>query len=214
MGFFPQWAIMKLHQKSVLRFFRGYRTQAPDREGILLKKGARNTSYQRRWFILRGNLLFYLEHQADHTPLGLILLENCQVEPRLGATEPYAFTIRTPGGEGGRAYKLAAENREELRAWLWALAGATWTRLAVLLRPLEAQYRELCQATGQEPGSPPEDCGSPTTQRTLFSFQELHEHFGKEIRMLQSVHRQFQEASDNGGSRSPAGGGEAGTQLC
>ena len=86
---------MKLHRKSVLRFFRGYRTQAPDREGILLKKGARNTSYQRRWFILRGNLLFYLEHQADHTPLGLILLENCQVEPRLGATEPYAFTIRT-----------------------------------------------------------------------------------------------------------------------
>lgn len=137
------------------------------------------------------------------------------MEPRLGATEPYAFTIRTPGGDGGRAYRLAAENQEELRAWLWALAGATWSRLAELLRPLEAQYRELCQAAGQEPGSPPEDCGSPATPRTLFSFQELHEHFGKEIRMLQAVHRQFQEASDNGGSRSPAGGGEAGTQqLC
>lgn len=40
---------------------------------------------------------FYLEHQADHTPLGLILLENCQVEPRLGATEPYAFTISDSG---------------------------------------------------------------------------------------------------------------------
>lgn len=52
---------MKLHHKPVLSFFRGYRTQALDREGILLKKGTRNTSYQHRWFILRGNLLFYLE---------------------------------------------------------------------------------------------------------------------------------------------------------
>lgn len=180
---------MKLHQKSVLSFFRGCRTQAPDREGILLKKGARNTSYQRRWFILRGNLLFYLENQADHTPLGLILLENCQVEPRLGATEPHAFTILTPRveGTGGRAYKLAAENQEELGAWLWALAGASCRQLVGLLPTLEAQYRELCQAAGQEPSSPPEGCGFLATLSTPSSFQELHEHFGKEIRVLQVV---------------------------
>ncbi|XP_025709789.2 sesquipedalian-1-like [Callorhinus ursinus] len=190
---------MKLHQKPVLSFFRGCRTQAPDREGILLKKGTRNTSYQRRWFILRGNLLFYLENQADHTPLGLILLENSQVEPRLGATEPYAFTILTPRAEGtgGRAYKLAAENQEELGAWLWALAGASWRRLVVLLPPLEARYRELCQAAGKEPSSPPEDCGFLATLSTPYSFQELHEHFGKEIRVLQMVRRRPQ-ASPNG----------------
>ncbi|MBZ3878618.1 Sesquipedalian-1 [Sciurus carolinensis] len=195
---------MKLHRKSVLSFFHGYRTQAPDQEGILLKKGARNTSYQRRWFILRGNLLFYQEHQADHTPLGLILLENCQVEPRLKATEPYAFTILTPGmeGVGGRAYKLAAENQEELGTWLCALAGVSWRRLAVLLSPLEAQYRELCQAAGQEPSSPPENCDFLAILSVPSSFQELHERFGKEIRMLQ--------ASDKGG-RSPGKSG-AGAQ--
>lgn len=81
---------MKLHQKSVLSFFRSYRTQVPDLEGMLLKEGGQNTSYQRLWFILLGNL-FYQEHQADSSPLGLILLENCQVEQRLGATEPYAL---------------------------------------------------------------------------------------------------------------------------
>ncbi|XP_027965594.1 sesquipedalian-1-like [Eumetopias jubatus] len=196
---------MKLHQKPVLSFFRGCRTQAPDREGILLKKGTRNTSYQRRWFILRGNLLFYLENQADHTPLGLILLENSQVEPRLGATEPYAFTILTPRAEGtgGRAYKLAAENQEELGAWLWALAGASWRRLMVLLPPLEARYRELCQAAGKEPSSPPEDCGFLATLSAPYSFQELHEHFGKEIRVLQMVRRRPQ-ASPDGSSRSQA----------
>lgn len=198
---------MKLSRKSVLSFFRGYRAQAPDQEGILLKKGTRNTSYQRRWFILRGNLLFYLEHQADHTPLGLILLENCQVEQRLGATEPYAFTILTPradGTEGGRSYKLAAENQEELGAWLGALAGASWRQLAALLSPLVAQYRELCQAAGQEPSSPPEDFLATFT--TPSSFQELHERYGKEIQALQGVQRGPQEASDSESSRSQAEG--------
>ncbi|XP_004691743.1 PREDICTED: sesquipedalian-1-like [Condylura cristata] len=196
---------MKLHRKSVLSFFRGYRTQTPEKEGILLKKGTRNSSYHRRWFILRGNLLFYLEHQADRTPLGLILLENCQVEPRTGATEPFAFTILTPGAEGtesGRLYKLAAENQEELGAWLWALAGVSWRRLAMLLPQLEAQYRDLCQAAGQEPSSPPVGCGSLATLSAPSSFQELHERFGKEIRVLQEVKRELQAASDNGGSRS------------
>nr|XP_004479415.1 sesquipedalian-1-like [Dasypus novemcinctus] len=194
---------MKLHRKSVLSFFRGYRTQPPDQEGMLLKRGLRNTSYQRRWFVLRGNLLFYLEHQADRTPLGLILLENCQVEPCLGTTEPYAFTILTPGAEGtegGRIYRLAAESQEDLGAWLWALA--SWGRLVALLPTLEAQYRELCQAAGQEPSSPPKDFLATLSHPS--GFQELHERLGKEIRVLQMMRRGLQKASDYGGSRSQA----------
>lgn len=42
-------------------------------------------TYQCRCFILQGNLLFYLEQQAECNLLGLILT--------LGTTEPYAFTI-------------------------------------------------------------------------------------------------------------------------
>lgn len=76
----------------------------------------------------------------------------------------------------------------------------------MLLRSLEAQHQELCQAAGQETSSPPEDCGSPQYREgsTLSSLQELHEHSGKEIRVLQAAHRQLQEASDNGGSGSQA----------
>lgn len=180
---------MKLHRKPVLGFFRGSRAQAPDQEGVLLKKGARNSSYQRRWFVLRGNLLFYLQDRAARTPLGLILVEDCRVEPRLGAAEPFAFTLRTPRGDGTagrRAHKLAAESPQELGAWLGALAAAGWRRRAALLPRLEAQYRALCQAAGREPGSPPERPDSPATRSPPSSFRELHERFGKEIRGLQA----------------------------
>ncbi|XP_045399313.1 uncharacterized protein LOC123632744 [Lemur catta] len=142
-----------------------------------------------------GNLLFHLEHQAEHTALGLILL-NCQVERHLKATETYVFTILTPGVEG-TAYKLAAEKQEEL--------GAGWGELeaagcAATLHP-QAHCQELCQAVGQEPSSTPEGCGFLATLSTPSSFQELHEHFGKESQVLQVVHRKLQ-ASDSGGRRS------------
>lgn len=180
---------MKLHRTPVLGFFRGSRAQAPDREGVLLQKGARRSSYQRRWFVLRGNLLFYLQDRADRTPLGLILVEDCRVEPRLGAAEPYAFTLRTPradGAGGRRAHKLAAESPQELGAWLGALAAASWRRRAALLPRLEAQYRALCQAAGHEPGSPPGHPDFLASPRPPSTFQDLHERFGKEIRGLQA----------------------------
>lgn len=103
---------------------------------------------------------------------------------------------------------------EELRAWLWALAGATWTWLAELLRPLEASTGSCARQLARNPAHPQRDWLPSHPQDHLFSFQELHEHFGKEIRMLQAVHRQFRRPVTTG-SRSPAGGGEAGTQqLC
>lgn len=44
---------------------------------------------------------------------------------------------------------------------------------------LEAKYWELCQAAGQQPSSPPEDCDFLATLHPPASSQELHEHFGK-----------------------------------
>lgn len=69
----------------------------------------------------------------------------------------------------------------------------------MLLRPLEAQYLELCQTASQEHGSPPEDCGFPATFGTPSNFQKLHEHYRKEIPLLQAVLRGLQETSDDEG---------------
>nr|KAF6283744.1 hypothetical protein mPipKuh1_010036 [Pipistrellus kuhlii] len=172
----------------------------------MLTKGDQNTGYQRLWFIFRGNLSSQ-EHQADSMPLGLILLENCQVEPCFGATEPYAFTILTPGVEGTEVgqSKLEAEN-QELGTWLWVQAGVSWRQLAVLLPP---QYQSCAKQLAKNPADshiplPPQDCGLLATLSPHSRFQELHERFGKEIRALQVIRRGLQEDSTNGGSRSQA----------
>uniref|UniRef100_A0A671QQJ7 PH domain-containing protein n=1 Tax=Sinocyclocheilus anshuiensis TaxID=1608454 RepID=A0A671QQJ7_9TELE len=52
----------------------GYKT------GFLFKKGERNTAYHRRWFILKGNMLFYFEERESREPIGVIVLEGCTVE--------------------------------------------------------------------------------------------------------------------------------------
>uniref|UniRef100_A0A8C1MJS3 PH domain-containing protein n=1 Tax=Cyprinus carpio TaxID=7962 RepID=A0A8C1MJS3_CYPCA len=48
--------------------------------GFLFKKGERNTAYHRRWFILKGNMLFYFEERESREPIGVIVLEGCTVE--------------------------------------------------------------------------------------------------------------------------------------
>ena len=65
---------MKLHDKN-LAAFAVTRTSI-DREGFLYKRGEVNRSFQRRWFVLKGNLLFYFDKKDDKEPIGVIILEN------------------------------------------------------------------------------------------------------------------------------------------
>jgi hypothetical protein len=46
----------------------------PEKEGWLWKRGEVNKSFQKRYFVLKGNLLFYFEKQNDKDPVGLIIL--------------------------------------------------------------------------------------------------------------------------------------------
>lgn len=67
---------MKINEKNLCMFA----TSPPvDREGWLLKRGEVNKSWQRRYFVLKGNLLFYFEKKGDREPLGVIILEGCTI---------------------------------------------------------------------------------------------------------------------------------------
>lgn len=46
-----------------------------DVQGFLQFK--REMKFQKRWFVLKGNLLFYFDKKGDKEPIGLLLLEGC-----------------------------------------------------------------------------------------------------------------------------------------
>ncbi|RXM96434.1 Sesquipedalian-1 [Acipenser ruthenus] len=101
---------MKLHEKQFVRHASGH--SPVDKEGFLGKKGETRPTYQRRWFSLRGNLLFYYEKRGDPGPLGVIVLEGCSVQLCESSAGDFAFAIVFQG-PGLRTYKLTAEDQHE-----------------------------------------------------------------------------------------------------
>lgn len=69
---------MKINEKNLCAFAVSS-TYAADKEGYLMKKGEVNKGFQKRWFVLKGNLLFYFEKRQDKEPLGVIILEGCTI---------------------------------------------------------------------------------------------------------------------------------------
>ena len=69
---------MKINEKNLCAYAISS-TVAADREGYLMKKGEINKGFLKRWFILKGNLLFYFEKNSDKEPLGVIILEGCTI---------------------------------------------------------------------------------------------------------------------------------------
>lgn len=72
---------MKINDKNLAAFATS--STPVDREGWLQKRGEINKGFQKRWFVLKGNLLFYFEKPADKEPLGVIVLEGCTMGKHL-----------------------------------------------------------------------------------------------------------------------------------
>ncbi|XP_069021644.1 sesquipedalian-1 isoform X1 [Embiotoca jacksoni] len=136
-------AVMKLHEKIMIHYLSC--TSPVDKEGYLYKKKERNASYQRRWFVLKANLLFYQERPADRHLLGVIVLEGCAVRD----TEPdgqFAFSLAF--GPGLKTYRFAAGDRRSQESWVKALLSASHCYLSLLVRDLGRQYEEAKQQQG------------------------------------------------------------------
>ncbi|XP_029932979.1 sesquipedalian-1-like [Myripristis murdjan] len=129
---------MKIHGK-ILSYFESCNSPV-DKEGYLNKKGERNTSYQKRWCVLKGNLLFYKERHTDRDLLGVIVLEGCTVQ-LCESEEQFAFSL-VWSEPGLRTYKFAAEDQASQESWIKALLSATHSYLFVLVMDLQKQYQE------------------------------------------------------------------------
>ncbi|XP_042361492.1 sesquipedalian-1 [Plectropomus leopardus] len=136
---------MKLHEKILTHYLSC--TSPVDKEGYLYKKKERNATYQRRWFVLKANLLFYQERPADRHLLGVIVLEGCAVR-RSESDGQFAFSLVFEG-PGLKTYRFAAGDVQTQESWVKALLSASHCYLSLLVRDLRSQYEEAKQGSGE-----------------------------------------------------------------
>ncbi|KAJ1530761.1 hypothetical protein ONE63_005615 [Megalurothrips usitatus] len=141
---------MKINDKNLSAFASS--ATPVDKEGWLVKRGEVNKAYQRRWFVLKGNLLFYFEKKGDKEPVGLIVLEGCTIE-LAEDEELYGFKI-VFHGQGNRSYALAADSQESMEQWMKALACAPYDYMKLMVAELQ---RQLDQMDDCSPVLPPTD---------------------------------------------------------
>ena len=125
---------MKINEKTVASF--AVCSSPVDMEGYLFKRGELNKGFQRRWFVLKGNLLFYFEKKQDKEPVGLIVLENCSVQA--SEVDKYAFELLFEG-TNTRTYVLQADTEEELDLWMKSVAHASYEYLKAIVQELQGQ---------------------------------------------------------------------------
>ncbi|XP_062383035.1 sesquipedalian-1-like [Sardina pilchardus] len=141
---------MKIHGKILSHYLSC--SSSPDKEGYLYKKGEVNTSYQRRWCILKGNLLFYKDRASERDLVGVIVLEGCSVQ-LCESEEKFAFSL-VFSEPGLRTYKFAAEDQAGQEGWIKALLSANHGYLALLVKDLQEQYLEAARAAGETAADP------------------------------------------------------------
>lgn len=141
---------MKIDEK-VLTYFESCNSPV-DKEGYLYKKGEIKTSYQKRWFVLKGNLLFYKERQTDRDLIGVIVLEGCTVQ-LCESEENFAFSL-VWSEPGLRTYKFAAEDQASQESWIKALLSASHSYLALLVMEMESKYKDALGAFYGQPSKP------------------------------------------------------------
>ena len=129
---------MKLNEKTVVNF--AVCSSPIDKEGYLHKRGELNKGFQRRWFVLKGNLMFYFEKKQDKEPLGVVVLENCSVQA--SAVEKNSFEIIFEG-VGSRTYILQADNEEEMTSWMKSIAHASYEYIRTIVTELQRQLDSL-----------------------------------------------------------------------
>jgi len=97
------------------------------RQGYLWKLGGgqeTGSKWNRRWFVLRDNVLMYFQAPRDFLgfrdkPNGVVLLDEANIRPRdEKSARPFTFVLSHAGGE---SVVLAAESEKEMHEWMQAV---------------------------------------------------------------------------------------------
>lgn len=125
MSYFTEWAAQEKCHNSLKLYWSS--------------QGEIKTSYQKRWFVLKGNLLFYKDRPTDRDLTGLIVLEGCTVQ-LCESEEQFAFSL-VWAEPGLRTYKFAAEDQPSQESWIKALLSANHNYMSLLVMDLEKKYK-------------------------------------------------------------------------
>lgn len=136
---------MRLNEKNVASF--AVCSSPVDKEGYLQKKGDLNRDFQRRWFVLKGNLLFYFLKKQDREPQGVIILEACSVQVSIHGR--YCFEISFDGS-GTRVYILGADNNDEMESWMKAISHASYEYLKSIVDELQRRVDVLTSSSSPQ----------------------------------------------------------------
>jgi len=156
-----------------------------------MKKGDGGKGFCKRWFVLKGNLLFYFEKKSDREPIGVIILEGSTVELSDSESEEhFCFKVIFPS----KSYILGAESQSAMEQWMKSLACASYDYVKLMAAELQRQLDELCQNEAEQAleaasgvPTPPPRARVPKgpikypSQKKPRSFQSMHDDFGVKI---------------------------------
>ncbi len=149
---------MRINERELVWFART--SKRVDAQGYLTKRGVVNTNAKRRWFVLKGNLLFYYKSQEDMNaaPIGLIILERCRVETsgRFSEADQFEFKLVFDGSDT-REYQLAAETEDDMMRWMKLITEASYEYLRAVVSDLRRRVEEeekKLQGQPQQPQQP------------------------------------------------------------
>lgn len=112
-----------------------------DKEGYLHKKTELSKGFQKRWFVLKGNLLFYFGKKGEREPLGVIILEGYTIE-LADDTDNFVFVINFAGVDS-RTYYLGAKSQEIMESWMKILSCAGYDFMKLKILELQSRVEEL-----------------------------------------------------------------------
>ena len=95
-----------------------------DKEGFLTKQGGAIKTWKRRWFVLKGNKLWYFKGRTDTSAKGFIELEPTTLvrdEGTCNKKKKPMFSIQARGLKGRRLFMIYPETAQERDEWIDAI---------------------------------------------------------------------------------------------
>ena len=95
-----------------------------DKDGFLTKQGGAIKTWKRRWFVLKGNKLWYFKTKTDTVAKGFIELEATTLirdESATSKKKKPMFSIQARGVKGRRVFMIIPDTQQESLEWIQAI---------------------------------------------------------------------------------------------